>query len=597
MLGHSDFGTVARWTARLAPAGAAAAAVRARIGDFGVRDAVRVAWDARRGPILLTVDLTGPLRREGGALVGLRARGKPTLRQVVDALAWAAHDPRVVGVLARVGDGVGGPAVVQELADAARRLAATGTPAIAHTEAFGEAGNGTLAYLLASAFGEVHLQPSGELALLGVAGEVTFLRGALDKAGVEPQFAHRHEYKNAADVLTEHEFTAAHREALDSLVDDWANQVGAAIAEARGLDVAAVREAIDDAPLTPSEAWDRGFVDRLAYLDESLGSLRSRVTSGATLTPITEYHAAATPRRRWHERHAPVVALVDATGPITVRRPGRPFAGPGITSDRLCADLRAAVADDDIDAILLHVDSPGGSAVASDAIRREVRRARDAGLPVVAWMGDVAGSGGYYIAMAADRIVAQPGTLTGSIGVIGGKAVSTDLEHKLGLRTEAVTRGAHARFFSGSSAFSDSERERLDLQLDRIYDDFTQKVAQDRGLERSYVHEVARGRVWTGAQAQARGLVDQLGGYHDALQATRGLLALSDDAPLRVHRYPPSPSPLDRLRGAGHTDPAEQDVAAALASVPTDLAGWIDAARAAARAPGALTMPWVPRFG
>jgi protease-4 len=198
--------------------------------------------------------------------------------------------------------------------------------------------------------------------------------------------------------------------------------------------------------------------------------------------------------------------------------------------------------------------------------------------------------------MAADRIVARPGTLTGSIGVTGGKPVSTQLERKLGLHTGAVAAGAHARFHSGSVAFSDSERDRLNLQLDRIYEDFTSRVAHDRELDPAHVHTIAKGRVWTGAQAHERGLVDGLGGYQESLKATRDLLGLPADAPLRVHRYPPPRSPLARLRGASPADPAEQDVLAAIMAVPTDLDGWLQMARTAARPRGALLMPWVPRM-
>ena len=587
--------TSARWALRLAPLGAVAA-TGLRSGDFGARDVLAVARGARRGPVLLTLDLTRPLRPEGGGLAALRARNRPTLRQVLDALAWAVGDDRVVGLLGRVGVAPGGLATVQELARAVRRFAATGRPCIAHSEAFGEVGNGTPAYLLATAFGEVHLQPSGELSLLGVAGEVTFLRGALDKAGLEPQLEHRHEYKNASDVLTRHEFTPAHREALDSLVDDWAAQVVTAIADARGLDEPAVRDAVDVAPLLAPEARDRGLVDRLAYLDESLADLRSRVGADADLQPLADYHSATAARQRWRSRRGPKVALIDATGPITVRGGGVPLSGPGVTSDRLCADLRSAAANDDITAVVLRVDSPGGSAVASDAIRREVIRTREAGTPVIAWMGDVAGSGGYYVAMAADAIVAQPGTLTGSIGVIGGKAVSAGLERKLGVHTDAVTRGAHARFYSGTTDFSDSERARLAAQLDFIYDDFTGKVAHDRQLPLPQVLDVAKGRVWTGAQARERGLVDRLGGFTDVLAAVRTAVGVGSDVPLRVHRHPPSPSLADRLRGRTHTDPAQEEVAALLAAAPLDAAGLLDALRGASPVRGTLSMPWIPRL-
>jgi protease-4 len=588
-------GTAARVAAGLLPLGAAAVTVL-RPGGFGARDALALAREARRGPVLLTLDLTRPLRPEGGGLAALRARTRPTLRQVLDALAWAAADDRVVGLLARVGGAPGSLATVQELADAVRGFAATGRPCVAHAEAFGEAGNGTLPYLLATAFGEVHLQPSGDLALLGVAGEVTFLRGALDKAGLDPQLEHRHEYKNASDVVTRDTFSPAHREALDALVDDWADQVVTAIADARGLDARTVRDAVDHAPLLATEARDRGLVDRLAYLDEALADVRGRVGADADLQPLAAYHGMATAHQRWRSRHAPRVALVDATGPITVRGGGGPLSGPGVSSDGLCADLRSAAADEEIAAVVLRVDSPGGSAVASDAIRREVIRTRQAGTPVVAWMGDVAGSGGYYIAMAADAVIAQPGTLTGSIGVIGGKTVSSGLEDKLGLHTDAVTRGAHARFYSGSTAFSDGERERLAAQLDFIYDDFTTKAAHDRGLPVDRLRDVARGRVWTGAQAHERGLVDHLGGVGAVLAAVRRALGAPAGAPLRVRRHPPPPSLVDRLRGRTHRDPAQEEIAALLAALPVDPAAVVDAVRAAGAVHGALSMPWVPRL-
>jgi protease-4 len=289
------------------------------------------------------------------------------------------------------------------------------------------------------------------------------------------------------------------------------------------------------------------------------------------------------------------VALIDARGPIMQHRRSGPMAGPNVGSDKLGAALRRAADDDDVAAVVLHVDSPGGSAVASDTIRRAVHETRRAGTPVVVWMGDVAGSGGYYIAMAADRIVARPGTLTGSIGVVAGKAVTAELRDKLGVETEAVTRGANARFLSAAKGFSERERERLDAFLDRVYDDFTAKVAHDRGLSRERVHEIARGRIWTGAQAHELGLVDHLGGLPAALTAVRTTLGLPDDAPLRLHPYPPQPSLADRVRGKDVVDPAEQDVAvlSALRGDPDALLGVL---QHAARPAGVLAMPFVPRL-
>jgi protease-4 len=588
---------MARWLAAggVPVAVAAGSGLSAAKGDFGIADAVRIARDRRAEPIVLTLDLTRPLRPSAPGLAALRTRGRPTLRHVLETLEWAAEDGRVVGLLARVGGRLGGLATTQELMAGVRRFVDTGRPAIAHADVFGEGGNGTLGYVLASAFGEVHLQPTGDLALLGVAGEVTFLRGALDRAGIEPQFGHRHEYKNAVDVLTGHGFTDAHREALDAVVGDWAEQIITAVAAARDLDVSDVRAAMDHAPLSADEAHAAGLVDRLAYLDESLDSLRATVPGDPALVPLERYGSAARARRRWVERHAPRVALIEATGPITVQDVGILPSG-GVTSDGLCADLRRAGADDEIAAIVLRVDSPGGSAVASDAIRREIHRVRAAGRPVVAWMGDVAGSGGYFIAMPADRIVAQPGTLTGSIGVIAGKAVRTGLEDRLGIQTEAVTRGAHARYYSSATGFTASERERLDSQLDRVYDDFTAKVAQDRRLTADQVERIARGRIWTGAHAQVHGLVDRLGGYQEALDVTRTALDLPPTAPLRVRRHPRPRSALARLRGDGPPDPAREDIAAILAALPTDPGAWSDVIADLSRTPGMLSMPWIPRL-
>lgn len=577
--------------------GAAAAASGVRVGDFGVGDLLRLARDARRGPLLLTVDLTRPLRpQDATGLAALRARNRPTVRDVVEALRHAADDDRVVGLVGRVGGPVGGLATVQELADAVRTFTASGKPSVAHAESFVESGNGTLSYLLASAFGEIHLQSSGDLTLLGVVSEVTFLRGALDKAGIEPQFAHRHEYKNAADVLTERGFTPAHREALQAVVDSWAGQIVGAIAQARGLDPGAVRDALDAAPLSAADARERGIIDRIAYRDETLDDVRARVGSDAEPLPLSQYLSSGRARQRWHARRAPVVALIQAHGTILGGRRDGPLSGGNVGSDTLTAALRRAAQDDDIAAVLLHVDSPGGTVAASDAIRRAVQRTRAAGTPVVAWMGDVAASGGYYIAMAADRIVAQPGTLTGSIGVVAGKAVTTELRDKLGVETEAVAQGANARFFSSARGFSEHERERLDALLDRVYDDFTAKVANDRGLSRERVDEVARGRIWTGAQAHELGLVDALGGHAVAQDAVRSLLGLPTDAPLRLRPYPPPPSLTDRVRGRDLEDPAEQQVAAAVAALRGDPGALLDVIGRMAGPAGMLTMPFVPRL-
>lgn len=603
--GGSSVGAAAIVGAAITAGAAVRAGVRSggapdmlRTGDFGVVDVLRLARQVGRDPVILTLDLSRPLRPERGdrlGLTALRARNRPTLRQVVDTLTRAADDERVVGLVARIGDAPGGLATVQELMAAVRTLSESGTPTVAHAETFGEGSNGTLGYLLATAFDRVELQPSGELTLLGLAAEVTFLRGALDRLDVVPEIGHRHEYKNAGDALTERGFTEAHRAALDGVVTDWSDQIVSAIADARHLDVSAVRAAIDAAPLLPHDAVARGLVDTLRYHDETLDSVRTTLPADTGLVPLSEYRETAGPVWRWRSRRAPLIALVEASGAIT-RRPGGLLAARGVSSDDLTATLRRAADDDEVAAIVLHVDSPGGSAVASDSIRRAVLQARDAGKPVVAWMGDVAASGGYYIAMPADVVIARPGALTGSIGVISGKVVTSGLEQRIGVSTEAVTAGAHARYFSSSSAYDEDERARLDAQLDFVYDDFTSKVAADRNLTRAAVEEVARGRIWTGAQARSHGLIDQLGGWAETLAATRALLDLADGAHLRVRPYPPLPPLVERLRGTDSHDPAERDVASALLGGLDDPGALVDVLRDAVRPRGSLRAALLPRI-
>jgi len=390
-----------------------------------------------RGRVLLELDLTEAPPETGPSdpLGMLRSRRRPTLRAVVDALADAATDPHVAGLVVRVGGRL--PlARAQELRDAVITFRAGGKPAVAWAETFGEGDSGSVAYLLATAFGQVWLQPSGELGLTGVAVEATFLRGAFDKAGLEPQFAQRHEYKSAVDRLTRYGFTDAHREAQTRLAESAYEQVVTTVADARGLSEQRVRELVDAAPLSAAEALEAGLVDRVGYRDEVYAAARG----DAELLFLSRYRRSNPVAARVRRRSKPVVGLVSVTGAIqqgrSRRGPLSPDAGAG--SDTVTAALRAAGRDDDVRAVVLRVDSPGGSYVASDTIWREVGQLRRAGKPVVASMGDVAASGGYFVAMAAEAIVAQPGTLTGSIGVYSGKIVGERLLERLGIGTEAV---------------------------------------------------------------------------------------------------------------------------------------------------------------
>ncbi|HEU5035260.1 MAG TPA: signal peptide peptidase SppA [Mycobacteriales bacterium] len=550
----------------------------------------------RKPPILLELDLSQPLveHEPDDPIAKLRSRGKPRLRQILRALHEAGDDRRVAGLVAKVGDPAMTLARAQELRDAVQVFARSGKPTVAWTETFGESGNGTVPYFLATGFGEVWLQPTGELNLLGTAAEVTFLRGVLDKVGVAPEFGRRYEFKNAADRILQTEFTEAHREASDRLTASAWEQVAAGIATARSASPDAVQAAADRAPLFADEAVELGLVDRLGYRDEVYAATRRAVGGDVQLLFADRWKPAQSPVRRVtrqvRNKKAPGVALVEGFGGIVTGRSRRtPLQGQMMGSDTVAAALRAAVRDEKVHAIVFRVDSPGGSAVASDTIWREVGCAQRAGKPVVVSMGAVAGSGGYYVSCSADVIVAEPGTLTGSIGVFGGKFVTTDLTDRLGLNFGAVQRGQHALMYSTHQPFGESERERLEAWLDRIYADFTGKVAQGRDLSREAVHEIARGRVWTGADAAGIGLVDELGGLHRAVELARDRAGLPADAPLRPAVSVP---PLARLKPPrSSTDPR------AGAGVSMWASGWGGYADVAAAlglpATGPLTMPAV----
>ena len=356
---------------------------------------------------------------------------KPIVRDIVEALERAGTDKRVAGLVARVGEGEMSLAQVQEIRDAVIAFRATGKFALAFAETFGEFSRGNRAYCLATAFDQVYMQPSGDLGLNGLIAERFFLRGSLDKLGLTPRLDHRYEYKNAMNILTERKFTDAHREATTKVMESQFGQIVRAIAGARKMSEDDVRAAIDRGPYLGPEALDAKLVDALAYRDEVYEKAKDRAGKKAKFLALGKYLERA---GRPHEKGA-VIALIYAVGEIKRGKSGFDpvFQSVTLGADDLSAALRAATQDKEVKAILLRVDSPGGSYVASDTIWRAVSRARQAGKPVVVSMGAVAGSGGYFISMPADKIVAQPATLTASIGVVSGKFLTTNFWDKLGI--------------------------------------------------------------------------------------------------------------------------------------------------------------------
>ncbi|WP_406312307.1 signal peptide peptidase SppA [Streptosporangium sp. NBC_01639] len=517
----------------------------------------------RTAPLVLELDLTEGLTEGPPAdpLSALLAMRRTSLTDVLSALKRARTDPRVKALIVKIGTRPLGLAMVQELRQAVVSLRAAGKLTVVFAETFGEFATGTIPYYLGSAFERVYLQPSGDVGLTGVAMEQRFLRGALGKLGVEPQMGQRHEYKTAANTFTQDHMTDAHRESMGRITESVTEQVVAGVAEGRGLEPARVRELVDQGPFIGAEAVEAGLVDRLAYRDEVYDEVKQAVGDDSLLLYVGRYGKGPIAKKLPRPGEQ-TVALVHGHGSIRLGRSGRSPLGGGSSmgSDTVCAALRAARRDEHVKAVVFRVDSPGGSYVASDAIWREVVLTRRAGKPIVVSMGDLAASGGYMVSMAADAIVAQPGTLTGSIGVFGGKAVIGGLLEKLGVTSETVGEGANSAMFSPTNGFSEAQWARINAWLDRVYDDFVNKVAEGRGLTRERAHELAKGRVWTGADAQAGGLVDELGGLEDALALARRKAGLAADSPVRVY---PKLNPLERLRPAE----SSEDRTAALARV------------------------------
>ena len=497
--------------------------------------------------IILNIDLTQGLA-EGpreDRLVRLLVGAKPTLRDVLDGIETAAGDPRVQALLARVGDDELGLGKTQELRDAIAAFRAKGKFALAFADSFGEFGPGTRPYYLATAFDEIWLQPMGNVGLTGLYAEIPFFKGTLDLLGLVPQFGHRGEYKTAINSLTETKMTPPHREEVDTLLASIAQQIVQGIAEGRKLPEPVVREAIDRGPLLADEARRARLVDRLGYRDEALAETRAHARSGAELTGLTTYLDRA---GRPH-REGATIALIYGSGLIARGASStNSLTGSNVmAANEISRAFRAAVRDPAVRAILFRIDSPGGSVVASESIWRDVVFARERGKPVVVSMGDVAGSGGYYVAAPADKIVAEPATLTGSIGVLAGKVVVADLFKKLGVSTDSAQIGANAAMFTSTSDFSPGAHSRLEAFLDDAYKGFKDHVANGRHMTHEEVEKVAKGRVWSGEDAKARGLVDELGGYPVALRLAKEAAKIPPDAPVKLTVFPAEKDPLESI--------------------------------------------------
>ena len=461
---------------------------------------------------------------------------RPRVRDIVDGLDRGAKDDRVVGMVATISSVPMGMAEAQEIRDAVFRFRAKKKFAVAYSETFGEFAPGNGAYYVATAFDQIYLQPSGDVGLTGLMIETQFMKGTLDKLGVKFHGDHRYEYKNALNIYTETKYTAAHKEANSKVMNSWFSQMKNGICEARHLDPNQFAALVDKGPYLGKEALDAKLVDGMAYRDEVYEQVKTKAGKGAELLYLSKYLYRA---GRPHDS-GKTVALIYGVGQVMRGKSDFSAINGSVTmgSETVAGAFRAAIEDDDVKAILFRVDSPGGSYVASDTIYREVLRARKAGKPVIVSMGNLAGSGGYFVAMGADKIVAEPGTITGSIGVLGGKMYAAGFWNKLGLSHDEIHTSQNATMFTTTQDYNDTEWQRFEAWLDRVYDDFTGKVAEGRRLSRERVKEIAKGRIWTGEDAKAIGLVDELGGFDRALELVKKAIGVPENDEVKVVVFP-----------------------------------------------------------
>jgi protease IV len=523
--------------------------------------------DLPEGAIVLTVDLDRGVVERAAPGLGLIGGGDPGLpvRPLADALELAAIDPEVAAVALNLGNSGMQLATAEDVRAGVAAVVAAGKPVYAYAAGFGAMSPGTIDYYLASAASEIWLMPSGDLSLIGLSLEAPFVAGTLEELDVQVQFAAREEYKSAVETFTRAGFSGPARESLQRVVDSMQAVIDTGIAEGRGLSPEQVRAAVDSPPMAADAALEAGLIDEVGYEDEFFRAVEERHPDAQVTAIATYMDAMGEPSGT-----VATVAYIQATGPV-IDSADDPFDTSVIAPDNVGLALASALEDPAIAAVILRIDSPGGSYTASDQIWRQVVRLREAGKPVVASMANVAASGGYFIAMGADRIVAQPGTITGSIGVFAGKFVIDAATRNLGLTWDRVESGDNSSIYSFTEAYTPAQWQAMNATLDRIYRDFVQKAADARGMDFAAMEAIAGGRVWSGADAHARGLVDALGGPSQAFAEVRTLLDLPPDAPLAVRILPPVKSTLEELFALFEDPTAAVSVEIAL---PAALAPW-----------------------
>jgi protease IV len=471
-------------------------------------------------------------------------RGSRDLTDIVQVLWQAAEDPRVVGLYVEIGDDSAGLARVQELRQAIARFRGKGKFTIGFAESLG-GGDHFADFYLAAALDQIWLQPSGGFAVTGLSVETPFLKGGLDKLGVHMEGGKRYEYKSAPDTFNETGMTTPARENMQQLIDGLYGQFIEDVARDRRMTPAKLRQLIDAAPFDSERAHQEGLVDRIGYRADAMNEVLQRAGSTQDIVAFGDY---AGDRSRPKPK-GEIVALIRASGTISSSSGGSgPLDDDSVaTSDDVVDALDSAAQNKDVRAIVLRIDSPGGTYPAADAMADGVARARAAGKPVVVSMGDVAASGGYLAAVRADVIVAEPSTVTGSIGVFGMWPVASELMTMLNVKVERVGAGANSGMYSSFRTPTAAQRAAIGRELDAVYTDFTRQVADARKFDAAKIDSVARGRVFTGVDAKRAGLVDELGGLQLALSIAKAKAGIDEAKPIEVRRFPPDNDRWQRL--------------------------------------------------
>jgi len=541
--------------------------------------AVVVSYFVRRIPshTVLEVRIEGEIPEQASRDPLAELTGSvTTVTDIVEGLDRARTDPRITGIKVRVGPSTMNMGKMQEVREKIRDFNRSGKFSLAYLEF---ATNG--AYYVASACQTLILLPKSELYVHGLMADSTFFKGALDKLGIVPDLYHIGDYKNATNVFTETKFTPAHREATQALLDDWNQEFLRGLAEGRGLTTGNAQTAIRNGPFSSEEALAAKLVDRVAYADEVRQLVRQKNHDNENRLSLPEY------LERTERAGRSKLAVIYATGTIVPGRSGNsPFGDQIMGSDTIAEQFRHAREDRSARAVILRIDSPGGSAFSSEAIRRAVEITRRV-KPVVVSMSDVAASGGYWIAMSANRVIAEPGTITGSIGVITGKLNLMGLYRKLGLSKDYIATTENATLDWPFQDYTPAQRRSVERGMREVYANFIHGVAEGRHLPVEAVDKIARGRVWTGERARQLGLVDDLGGLHKAIDVARELARIPASEGVTLEFLPPRKSLLERI--------LELVASARVGSQAVSPRLWLERVELFAREPAWALAPEVPQ--